>query len=53
MDEWLAASADYYKAFGEWFPMMMWNGSESDAIEEIRRCIVSGEPYEPEEGVVY
>ena len=51
--DYMDALRTYWETFGERFPMEQFGGSEADAVEEMRRCIESGEPYEPEEGVVY
>lgn len=40
---------EYYRTFGEGFPLMEWGGSTEEAFEEMRRCIDAGEPYAPED----
>lgn len=52
-DEWVEAAKAYEAAFGDVFPLMEFGGDYPEAIDEIHRCIESGEPYRPEEGVIY
>ena len=41
--------SDYLEKFGEQFPIMLVRGMDDDEIESIiKRCLDSGEPYEPE-----
>lgn len=41
----------YAEMFDEQFPLMLCMGmSEDDIMQEIQKCIDSGEPYEPDMG---
>lgn len=45
------ALREYWDRFGEPFPMEQFGGSEEDAVEEMARCLASGEPYSPDPDV--
>ena len=53
MTRWMEAAREYAERFGDGFPLMQFDGGLEEAVAEIRRCIEAGEPYQPEEGVVY
>lgn len=53
MDRWLEASEQYLQRFGDIFPLMQFWGGLEDAVEEIDRCLASGKPYKPEDGLIY
>ena len=52
-DEWEEAARAYDERFGDVFPLMQFGGDIPDAIEEVRRCLESGEPYWTDPGLKY
>lgn len=53
MDEWREAAEAYEERFGDVFPLMEFGGDIPEAIEEIRRRIEAGEPFESDMDVDY